>query len=263
MRLASSLFLSLTALAACGEITTTARPSITFFGSDYAVITSGPGADGEQRQGAARLTWQLRLTERIELWANEVQVSDLESVCVPTVEGSPCMEDGSIVVRPTQDTTYRLVALAGDGDCSWDEVLDRFVHPDQCNTSEITVQAIAPAVATLSANPAELAPGGAATIDYSVQAKTWSLGWISQIGGVDVLNPCPVASEATATDLCALPELPDATNTGTQPNPEAQITLSDLQETVTFAIVADNLADDDAGRLRIGEVTATVTVTPP
>ncbi len=250
------------ALAGCPEVTTRPEPTITFLGTDLGVITSGQGPRGPV-QGELRLTWQTRLADRIELYANGERVDFDPSECLIAIEGSTCTEDGTLTLRPTQDTTYELRALAGEGDCSLDPDLGTPRFPEQCAIEHTDIQVVPPATATLAADPATVAPGGSTTITYAVDAASWNVGLVEEVDGAPVLRPCLPASEDDGSAPCLLPEATDPAGNPIGPATAGSFVLEGLAETTQVAVVGVNEAEDQVGWIRLGDVEITIDVAAP
>lgn len=242
--------------AGCIDPVTEPRPTITFFGSDAAVVTSGVNHRGTPVQATLRLDWQTRLADDVTL-RFEAAVVPLTG-CRALVDGSNCVRDASLELEPTETGTYTLQALRGAGSCMRDEE-GQLQRPLECDEAEVLVAVVPPALATLEADRTRVALGGFAVLTYSVQSTAgWRLGSVELDGSDEVLVPCLSEVEAAGVDpppMCLLPVGPDGLA-----KTDAQVTVGPLQQTTPFSLVAINGAQDDLGRIGLGEVSVTIDV---
>lgn len=242
--------------AACIDPVIDPHPTITFFGSSAAVVTSGTDQGGLPVQATLRLDWQTRLADDLAVHFEGSRLS-LTS-CRVLVEGSDCVRDGSLDVEPTETGTYTLQALRGAGSCARDDG-GRLQRPLECDEAEVLVAVVPPALATLQADSTSIAVDGFVVLSYSVRsAAGWRLGTVELDGQDEVLVPCLSEVEAAGVDpppACLLPVGPDGLAMT-----DAQITVGPLQQTTTFSLVAINGAADDLGGIRLREVAVTIDV---
>jgi hypothetical protein len=246
------LVLAATALLGCPDRGPEAEPAIPFFGRNHGVVTRGLDVSGTSVEGEVTLSWQTLLAEDVVILANGEPI-DL-SGCEPTREGAACHEDGRVTHRPVADTVYTLRATRGEGRCERGDD-GRIIDRTQCNELDTPVAVRPPALATL-VGPTDPVPAGTdVTFDYEVEhAATWRIGRVLVQDGERILVPCVGESDADAETPCVLPE------TGGMPATSGSLVLRNVVTGTTLSVTADNGATDGLGRVRDGDVEASVTL---
>lgn len=221
---------------------TLTQPVVSSFIADPSIITMGTTHDGNEVQGAARLTWDVTRAERVRVVSAGLAIS-LDD-CVPD-PGKTCQEGGGIEVEPQADTTFTLEALGTpEGDCT--------SAGELCVTAEVNVAIRPPALAILSTNDEPIVlPGDSVTVSYDIsQHESFELGLLQEDGS---LMACALDTDAdTSAAPCVL-----TTDDEGAPMPAGELTFSDIQEGFTFTAHVLNGAEDGLGDILPGDLTVT------
>lgn len=227
-------------------------PSIDAFAADRSAVTSGEAFDGSAAQGTVALSWQVQGAALVELYDGDQPVS-LAS-CAPAEGAAGCHEAGTLVVRPTESATFRLIASRTEEPCAF-QADGAPTEPERCATESVAVAVHPPPRIELTADATTVLEGETATLHYAVtNAASFSLGLVEIVGGERRFRACVPASEAGDGAPCVLPESGGSVDT------EGDVAFADVTHSFTFGAIAEGLAGDGVGDIAAGDLELTIAV---
>lgn len=143
--------------------------AIVSFTSDFESVTRGVDFRGQTVEGAARLTWETTGATSVELLVNGVKVS------LDGCEPADCVANGSLVVRPTEQTRFTLRAL---GACE-----------GPCPEANVDLEVRSPVALTFAPRDALVQPGEEVIVDYAASNYTELAVGLVDLTGPSLL-PC-------------------------------------------------------------------------
>ncbi len=214
------------------------EPTLESFEVSPAAVTSGTDVHGDSVQGEVLLEWEAEDAEAILIFANDSEL-DL-SDCAPA-DGGDCLDGGSLVHEPDEDTTYRIEVLSdADADCEIDD--GEAQNTDLCASDSADVEVFAPALLSLDREDDRFPQDEEFAVEFEVEnARDFEIGIVGDDGALEEI------CEIDGSGVCSRPDA----NSG-------ELTLSGLDSSITLSGWAENGADDDLGMVDVGDVELTL-----